>query len=311
MPKKNISKKGLKQILGAFQPAIFPILKNAFPLKEFISKAMPAYACNMPHGVEIVIRKGFPYINLPSVIIRNVNFKEKFKTLFQEIAVRRLTVHAVVNTRIFTDLHLIEILADPAKKLPADITIHLNISTYEKSEEPLTGQKCVEISQAVFGSGDQYIPKVVPAIFSEIKSLSELEELAEMNYANSSRSRGMLVVSKKGIYKQGKVSILDSNISIFTPTETVSAVIEYINDSAKMMRTPDNGTNALRGTADSIVFKLGHKLLELEISELPLSLRSYFSQYYKSIAGKRAVIEIVNLPGQKRPIINRLIKIRM
>jgi hypothetical protein len=308
MPKKNKLKPlehKIDNILGRFHPTKFPVLKAAYPLTGFTKKSLPAYVCNMKHGIEFIVRKGFPYITTPTMIISNTKFREKFNTFFQEVGVRKLTVHGVITSRVFTQMLLLESLINPDKGLPADIAIHTNISVYEDSVEEMIGKNCVETSMAVFGKDGEYIRKVFPATFHEVKSLNELEELAEFTYGNDFASRGLLVVSKDGKYRQGMVPITDTDMAIFSPVENIKAKIEYVNDSYKRL------DGKIIPSADSLVFRVGKHMLLYDISHLPHSLKGHFSSIVHTLTGKTAELEVVKLPGQKRPIINRLIKIKM
>ena len=293
----------INKILGNFQPAIFPVINNVYPLKDFIKRSLPAFACNMKKGVDFIVRKGFPYMTAPTFIISTTYFRQKFNTFFKEVASRRLTVHGVITSRVYTKMELIETLVDPNSVLPADIELHLNISVFENAVTEMKGKNIVEISKAVFGTDSPYIHKVHPANFKKVSSISELEELAEFNYGLNPISRGLLLVSEKGSYLQGRVSVLDTSIAIYSPMETVVAKIEYVNDSV----TQAGGK--LIPSADSLVFRYKHHLFDFDVRHLPISLRGHMSHLVDHLVGKSVIIEIINLPGQKRPIIHRLVRL--
>lgn len=301
--KTNNKAHKINKILGNFQPTIFPLVSNVYPLKDFIKRSLPAYACNMKKGVDFIVRKGFPYMTAPAFIIGNTYFRQKFNAFFKEVATRRLTVHGVITSRVYTKMQLIEALIDPDSVLPADIELHINISIFENATTEMKGKNIVEISKAVFGTEGTYIHKVYPANFKKVSSISELEELAEFNYGLNPISRGLLLVSEKGIYRQGRISILDADMVIYSPMETVIAKIEYVNDSIKQIAGKHHSS------ADSLIFRYKHHLFEFDVRNLPISLRGHMSHLVDHLVGKSAVIEIINLPGQKRPIIHRLIKL--
>jgi len=288
MQKKNISNIDLN-----FEPLNIPIVKGRLAFVKLKEDSFPLYVTPKKKGLEIIIREGHPLINQFPYIILNTQFRTRFKSILELTSSRGFTVHATLFNGDLTEEQLFKILISSEKLLPIDLQLYVTMVLYEKSIDEMLYKNITDLVKAFFGTKtNPFIPNVVPAIYTEVRSKANLEELASFLLSEVKDNEGIYLLHKYGYYKQGKASVKNTDAVVLYPTEDIYGIVTKLKNSAKFL------PGETLEMTDSMIIKFGETELIYDLSDTSLAFRGMLHNLQDQIIGSNVLCELLFLPNK-------------
>jgi len=285
--------KQVSNIVFNFEPLDIPIVKGRFALDKLKEDSFPLLVTTAKEGVEIVIRSGLPLFKNYPFQIKNPQFKTYFKEVLELVKKRNITIHATVTNPYMSAVQLFNKLNDEKATMHEDTVLYITMVIYENSIEEMLFKNIVDLVKAFFGQkSESLIPNIEPAFYVEVKSKTDLIELADFLLTNVKKSYGVILLQKYGFYKQGKHSIKDTDAVIASPTEEIYGKIVQINTSTKFL------PGEILDMLDNIMVQFGETEYNVDMSNQSLALRGVLKHIESQLLGSAVLCENLYLPSK-------------
>jgi len=285
-----------------FIPSVFPEIIGE--IANIATKKFPAYVTPIKNGLPIVIRKGEPFLLMYPYYILSLDFQNLFKPALKLSKDKSVTVHAVLTTNSLNNSELVMALFNPNGIVPKDLQMHLNVSVFEESTVELSGKNCVSTSEYVFGKNNTLLHnRIFSAAFTKVNNESELNDMVNFVFSMHKNIKGLMFIESNGTYIQGVPDTVKSGIKILNPVEIKKGTIVYANPVTAFLP----GENIT--FVNSLIVNLEGNYVELNLNDLPLSVKGHIYHELNNIEGKKVNLKTIKLPQHTNSKVLELIKI--